>query len=568
MANIRQAFEYAAKNPNSDFAKNLEQQASSGALDVEAKKYGLDLTPFKPTTTPVEQQSRSQLTSEQKMQRDTKNASDFLGMTPLAQGIGQSIAQPKIAKELGQAQSQATDIQTQLLQKIKEKKALGEDTSRLEGALTDLGGNIQQLGDTTGQLLNQNNLTPKQVVGSAVQTAANFIPGAGKGANLATKVAVGAGTGYAYDVGSKLQNKDKTVGEAIKPGVGTIVGGSIPVASAIISKVVAPVLTRLTKGLASGLSGVGTESIDSIIQNPERAQQLTKELQQKGNQQVLREQSLKIVSGVDKIRKEASTAFGNGLDELSKTDIKPKVFRAGVQPTLEQYGIGLEKGQRTFSNVEFSDPKNIQKASDLVDRLSNAELDGKSLRKLIDDIENSAYKTATSDERISFNRFVQDLAGSIRNAISESTPKLKEINAKYSADIGLSDAVQSIFGNVKFKNAEELNAISQKIEGLANQKGLSPTVVDDFFNRIGGSSKDFRTTEAVRQISNKLGTANPKGVSWSELLQNVTSAVVTPKMVRDIAIFTGKNEPVIRKLLENTAPAARKALLNGLVSQK
>lgn len=48
MANLKQAFEYASQNPTSDFAKNLEQMASSGALDGEAKKYGIDLSPFKP----------------------------------------------------------------------------------------------------------------------------------------------------------------------------------------------------------------------------------------------------------------------------------------------------------------------------------------------------------------------------------------------------------------------------------------------------------------------------------------------------------------------------------------
>lgn len=53
MANIREAFEYAGQNPESDFAKNLEQLASSGALDVEATKYGVDLSPFK--VKPVEE---------------------------------------------------------------------------------------------------------------------------------------------------------------------------------------------------------------------------------------------------------------------------------------------------------------------------------------------------------------------------------------------------------------------------------------------------------------------------------------------------------------------------------
>lgn len=48
MANLREAFEYAAKNPNSQTARDLEAMATSGALDVEAKKFGIDLTPFKP----------------------------------------------------------------------------------------------------------------------------------------------------------------------------------------------------------------------------------------------------------------------------------------------------------------------------------------------------------------------------------------------------------------------------------------------------------------------------------------------------------------------------------------
>lgn len=47
MADLREAFQYASQNPTSDFAKNLEQLASSGALDVDAKKFGIDLSPFK-----------------------------------------------------------------------------------------------------------------------------------------------------------------------------------------------------------------------------------------------------------------------------------------------------------------------------------------------------------------------------------------------------------------------------------------------------------------------------------------------------------------------------------------
>lgn len=48
MATIKEAFEYASKNPNSDFANNLKQLAASGSLDQEAQKYGIDLSYFKP----------------------------------------------------------------------------------------------------------------------------------------------------------------------------------------------------------------------------------------------------------------------------------------------------------------------------------------------------------------------------------------------------------------------------------------------------------------------------------------------------------------------------------------
>lgn len=54
MANIKQAFEYAAANPNSEFANNLKQLAASGSLDQEAQKYGIDLSVFKaPKTEPT-----------------------------------------------------------------------------------------------------------------------------------------------------------------------------------------------------------------------------------------------------------------------------------------------------------------------------------------------------------------------------------------------------------------------------------------------------------------------------------------------------------------------------------
>ena len=557
-------------------ASKSNSSGFTSASDVLINKYQQEANPVE--------------TPEQKLEKQREQVAGFIGGKQLAQGLGQSLAQHGNAKRMDETLKNAIDIQGKIIKLIKEKKALGQDTTDLELQLKKQDANISEISGNTEKVLNPNDLTKQGVVGSAIQLGANALPigklgeavtsgakslGMKAGADLLGKSVAGATTGYAYDVGTKMQNPDNTtVKDVLKPGIGTYTGASLPIAGAVINKLVKPVVSRLTKGLASGLSGVGTDTIDTIIQNPEKAQQFTRELQQKGNQQVLKEQAQSIVDGVSKIKQEASKAYGEGLDKLASTDIDPSVFRQNTQEFLDKVGVTQSKGNIELGNVEFTDPKNISKATELIKKLDNIPLDGKSLRNFTDELTKPTseggvlYRTATTDERISFNRFVNDLANSLRNAINQSTDKLSEINSKYSQDLQLSDAVQSIFGNVQFKNIEEINNIAKKIDSLAQDKALSPTVVQDFFNRIGNNPNNFKTKEAVRQISKVAEKSNTLGISWSEILRSVTSSVVTPKLVRNIAILTGKTEPAIKALLEKTAPTARKALLESLANSQ
>lgn len=68
----------------------------------------------------------------------------------------------------------------------------------------------------------------KQVLGSAAQGGANFIPGAGVGASVARKAGIGALTGYAIDAGGDLQ-AGKSLSETVKPGAATAVGTVLPI---------------------------------------------------------------------------------------------------------------------------------------------------------------------------------------------------------------------------------------------------------------------------------------------------------------------------------------------------
>ena len=105
-----------------------------------------------------------------------------------------------------------------------------------EGITEQFGSDIARLGTKAGTTertaIDQSFPSQKKVVGSALQTGALFVPGGQ--ATLPGRIVAGAAAGYATDVGSKLQ-AGRTTEEALKPGLGTVVGGGIPVLGATAS---------------------------------------------------------------------------------------------------------------------------------------------------------------------------------------------------------------------------------------------------------------------------------------------------------------------------------------------
>jgi hypothetical protein len=260
--NIRQAFEYAAKNPNSDFARDLEALARSGALDVEAKRNNIDLTPFKPKE--VEQN----IVEEKPKKSLLEKVTSFTGGEKIAQGLGQAIANKEISKQIEETQAQQNEIQTKLIAKIREKRELGEDTSRLENALSLLSEDMQETGEGAIKLLNQNDLTGKQVVGDALQlgttiVGAGTLPGVAKTATTATTIGKGIAQGaksgaiaggiYGASSGvSKGLKEDKNAIDIIKSGVGGATTGAIT----------GGILGGVVGGISGGIKGNKIKKIE------------------------------------------------------------------------------------------------------------------------------------------------------------------------------------------------------------------------------------------------------------------------------------------------------------------
>jgi len=352
-------------------------------------------------------------------------------------------------------------------------------------------------------------------------------------------------------------------------GKETLVAGATEAALPVVGKALKPVtklVGRLFKGLGSGLSGASTEVIETIYKNPKSASEVSKAILKEGQEAVLEQNAKTILNGVSAIRQQARKAFGEGLEQLTKVDINPKIFRKSMQGFLDSVGSSVEGTVRKLKNVEFDNPAMLKKASGLIDDLSTTSLDGKSFRSLMNKVSSAKFKTPGTDaQRLSFNAFLNDFEKAIKKGVTDATDKLDDINKAFSKDMSLVEGVEAIFGKVNFKNTKELNSIARKLESLFTKKGLDPKTIDDFLERIKTSPKEFRTSEAVRDISTKVTGANARGLSISEVLQQITSSVITPAMVKNIAIATGLTESVINQVIKNVAPTFRATVIQSLI---
>ena len=95
---------------------------------------------------------------------------DVSGVTKLGEGLGYGLSNLMgTQKGLVKTNEQAIDIQSNLLKQIKQNKAQGKDTSRLEKALSDLSQNIQKTGSQVSDV-GTGGISNSDVLKSAVQT--------------------------------------------------------------------------------------------------------------------------------------------------------------------------------------------------------------------------------------------------------------------------------------------------------------------------------------------------------------------------------------------------------------
>ena len=199
---------------------------------VKPAKGGFDMSEFGAET---EQPVVEPVKPDNKTKGTVGKIADFLGIEKFGRGLGTAASNVTGTQDkLITLHDQSMAIADQLRERIKTNKAQGKDTSKLEKTLdTHIKTNADFL--NTINDVGTSGLTDKEVIGSALNLAGIFVPGAPKGSGLLKKAAVGAATGYTFDVANDLQN-NKSTKEILTPGTGTLVGVSLPVITSIFGK--------------------------------------------------------------------------------------------------------------------------------------------------------------------------------------------------------------------------------------------------------------------------------------------------------------------------------------------
>ena len=321
------------------------------------KKYGSQ--PFSKSTLPKEEKRNI-------MQR----VGSFLGVEKFAQGVGQA----------------AFGL-------TKEKKDL--DKLLDEGGITPE--RYEEI--ATGGLSN------REVVGSAINTATLLAPGAAKGAPLAKKVAIGAATGYGLDVGSKLQEKETTTVEALKPGVGTVVGGTLPVLGAIFGKI-----------------------------NPKRLEEINLRMTPTEKQQMMKQGkdipkflSEKKIVGTPEARYEKVSKLYNNLEKKVDKLIESSGVRFSKNSILER----VREIPNQFSDdiAGYDEATNTtNKVLEFLQSKSPMEIDGKLLNTYKRNLFDRAYSKNNTDV---VNETYHAVASAFKEILDKNVSTLQKLNQEY-----------------------------------------------------------------------------------------------------------------------------------------
>jgi len=402
---------------------------------------------------------------------------DVTGGREISKGLGQALAMKENTKLLEETQQQQFDIQGQLLKRIKEKKERGEDTSRLEGALEELTQETEAMGESAErQFLNQEELTPKQIAGDALQLATT-VGGLGsvKGATKLVKGAKtaigqagrgalvggieGATFGGLQGVSGALQEDKEILPEAIKGAktgaiLGSVLGGGAGLVGGIRKAGNANKLVKKEKDILDAITpntkNISKKEYEKLLSQ----NRITPKTATKGSQYVLSDVERQTALKYPKLLKDKDPV--NNLEsiykELSKQD--------------DEVGKFLKKNNGIYNSGEL---KNALKTSlnDITDISVDEKAVTKNKQKLIDNF----VKNLEKNDMESLWKARKEFDQQIEKSFTGSPTLQNKIKREFRNSI--QDFIAERTPDEVYKNSMKEMSSLFKLRDLVNKKALS-----------------------------------------------------------------------------------------------
>lgn len=495
MANLKEAFQYAAQNPTSDFANNLKQLAASGSLDQEAKKYNIDLSVFKPKA--EEPGIVSRIGTDISNRYD--EAKQGLGMAK--QAINDTNFTNLTDSHFGKAGT-PEEIVTQQAKNAEASKSLGAGLGKVGNAI--IGGvsdvinePIKSVLDTTGASdaikagVNAIPQSWKDAVGQVSDSITKNIPQnspLGEMANMAGNafnvVATLEGAGQLKNI---AKQGVKTTADLTKTAKDTFIS-TAPIAEKL--GLTPDIASKVVKSYVSNASGVSPISQDFIIKTAKDGKfdtMFSPEIlsnPRPAEMYVLQN----VASKLDNVVGDKGIIGSQYKQVLSNAKpfnfSRQSLINNVVDSTKLKYSIknGFYKTADT-ANIADSD---ITKLNSLLNTYKGIKtLSGDQFKVLRDTVKDLAYDNglkSTSGEYIA-----KKLYASLNNTYRPNIPGLKELDSKFSDAIDNINEIKSYFtkdsqgGLVLKDNAErQLSALLERgnERKLATIKQFIPDAAD------------------------------------------------------------------------------------------
>lgn len=355
-------------------------------------------------------------------------AVNVIGGGKLAEGAGMALAAPEVQDKLSQAQTINSDVELNLVKRIKEKETAGEDTSRLKTALQTIRATNMSLQDAQSDFVDALP-SNKQVIGSAARLATT----------LATPFATKAFTGGKVATGTLAGAKQAAKIGAVE---GAIQGAGIGAEQDLSASGI------IGSGIAGGVTGGALGGVVGGLTGKYKAHQELKALKE----------------NLIKTNPDSTVAQYtlNGRNKLIKDKVAQEVIKQGVD----------EGTVATIKGSSVTDKQAMNKALDILEkRMTDKKY--AALNRSSDVVGETAMKrfSAVNSIKNEAGKQLDGVAKSLKGKTADPVPAVQAFIDDLS-DLG-----------VTFKNGQPVFKGSQ-IEGVKPAESLINTVIKRM-NKVG-----------------------------------------------------------------------------------